>query len=225
MLIEKKHIPNVEKNPYAGGKPTVIVLHDCGNDKSTFDSEVSYMTNNYASSGIFAQYWVGDGGRIVELADPKYKAAGAGAKANPYAIHIELARTKDIEQFKKDYQAYIWLIRKLSSDFNIPLKLNDGKPGIVTHSYVSYKWGGTSHIDPDGYLLRFGVSLNQVESDIKGGLTVASQSVDKNKVSDWAKSAWEAQTKNGLFDGTRPGEPVTREELAVVITRLEAGAK
>ncbi|MFJ5621972.1 N-acetylmuramoyl-L-alanine amidase [Peribacillus loiseleuriae] len=38
---------------------------------------------------------------------------------------------------------------------------------------------------------------------------------DISKVSDWEKA-----TLNGYLDGTRPGAPITREEIAVVINRL-----
>lgn len=41
-----------------------------------------------------------------------------------------------------------------------------------------------------------------------------------NKVSSWAEKDWKEATENGYFDGTRPGEPITREEAAVVINRL-----
>lgn len=54
----------------------------------------------------------------------------------------------------------------------------------------------------------------------KEGKAVA-QERDINIVSPWAKSAWEATTKLGYFDGTRPGAPITREEMAIVIMRME----
>jgi len=44
---------------------------------------------------------------------------------------------------------------------------------------------------------------------------------DINVVSPWASTAWEAATKLGYFDGSRPGAPITREELAIVIMRME----
>ena len=43
---------------------------------------------------------------------------------------------------------------------------------------------------------------------------------DINKVSPWAAAAWEEATANGYFDGSRPGAPVTREEMAIVVNRL-----
>ncbi|WP_418026208.1 hypothetical protein [Paenibacillus sp. JJ1722] len=43
---------------------------------------------------------------------------------------------------------------------------------------------------------------------------------DINKVSPWAADVWEEMTKNGYFDGTRPGAAITREEVAAVINQL-----
>lgn len=39
-------------------------------------------------------------------------------------------------------------------------------------------------------------------------------------VADWAKGAWDNATAWGVLDGTRPTDPVTRQELAVVLDRL-----
>lgn len=41
-----------------------------------------------------------------------------------------------------------------------------------------------------------------------------------NTPASWAKDAWEKATKDGVVDGTRPTEPVTRQELAVILDRL-----
>lgn len=43
---------------------------------------------------------------------------------------------------------------------------------------------------------------------------------DITQVSSWAKTAWEEMTKNGYYDGTRPGATMTREENAIVMLRL-----
>lgn len=57
---------------------------------------------------------------------------------------------------------------------------------------------------------------------VKGG----SESVKETKerdvsvVSPWAASTWEEMTKNGYFDGTMPGAPITREQAAVSLNRL-----
>ena len=40
------------------------------------------------------------------------------------------------------------------------------------------------------------------------------------RVSPWAAEAWEKAAGKGVFDGTRPGGNITREQVAVVLDRL-----
>jgi CHAP domain. len=44
--------------------------------------------------------------------------------------------------------------------------------------------------------------------------------IEKKAVSKWAESAWKKLIKEGVFDGTMPKSPLTREQAALVITRL-----
>ncbi|RPK29884.1 N-acetylmuramoyl-L-alanine amidase [Paenibacillus xylanexedens] len=46
------------------------------------------------------------------------------------------------------------------------------------------------------------------------------QEKDINIPSKWAESAWTDLTSKGYFDGRRPGAPITREEMAIVLNRL-----
>lgn len=48
----------------------------------------------------------------------------------------------------------------------------------------------------------------------------AVQAEAAQKVSPWAKESWEKAVAGGVFDGTRPGGVLTREQAAVVIDRL-----
>ena len=41
-----------------------------------------------------------------------------------------------------------------------------------------------------------------------------------DKAAEWADEAWELAYKLGILDGTRPEDPVTRQELGVVLKRL-----
>lgn len=45
---------------------------------------------------------------------------------------------------------------------------------------------------------------------------------DIHKVSEWAAKDWDKAKAGGFFDGTRPGAPLTREEAAIALNRLEA---
>ncbi|MGX1832383.1 N-acetylmuramoyl-L-alanine amidase [Paenibacillus taichungensis] len=43
---------------------------------------------------------------------------------------------------------------------------------------------------------------------------------DINVPSKWAEATWAELTQKGYFDGKRPGATVTREELAVIVSRI-----
>lgn len=45
--------------------------------------------------------------------------------------------------------------------------------------------------------------------------------LSEKTVSDWAKEAWARASDKGLFDGTMPQAPLTREQAAVILNRLE----
>ena len=45
--------------------------------------------------------------------------------------------------------------------------------------------------------------------------------LSEKTVSDWAKEAWARASEKGLFDGTMPQAPLTREQAAVILDRLE----
>lgn len=61
-----------------------------------------------------------------------------------------------------------------------------------------------------GILITLGIDVHAAESAVDGENTPAA----------WAKDAWDKATKAGVMDGTRPTEPVTRQELAVILDRL-----
>lgn len=43
---------------------------------------------------------------------------------------------------------------------------------------------------------------------------------EKDIPAAWAKTAWDKATAKGVLDGTRPTEPITRQEAAVILDRL-----
>ncbi|MGJ9460277.1 N-acetylmuramoyl-L-alanine amidase family protein [Oceanobacillus sp. CF4.6] len=54
--------------------------------------------------------------------------------------------------------------------------------------------------------------INELRDLIKGDKT--------DEPSKWAKPIWDKKVKEGYFDGTRPKDNITRQEVAVVIDRL-----
>jgi len=47
-----------------------------------------------------------------------------------------------------------------------------------------------------------------------------SEETENEEVADWAAESWEKAVEKGILDGTRPTDPLTRQEFAVAIDRL-----
>ncbi|MDP1392035.1 N-acetylmuramoyl-L-alanine amidase [Lysinibacillus capsici] len=150
-----------------------VIAHESGNGNNTgpnaLENEIAYMNRNKAEA--FTSHWVGGGGRIVQIAPVGRLQYGCGSKANPLSYaQVELARTSDKEQFKKDYAAYIWLLRELAKEAGIPVVLDGAGNGIKSHRWITDNLKGTTHRDPYSYLASMGISEAQFKLDILNGL-------------------------------------------------------
>ncbi|WP_051923447.1 LysM peptidoglycan-binding domain-containing protein [Carnobacterium inhibens] len=182
FIIERQYITGLFKRELKD--TNLIIVHESGNENNTsldsLENEVNHMSTNHTAA--FTSHWVGSGGRIIQIAPTGLEQWGAGKPANFYAYaQVELARTKDLEIFKKDYKAYIWLIRQLADESNIPKILNKGfkvtDKGVKTHSWVTHNLGGTTHLDPDSYLNSWGISINQFKKDIEEGINTPNETL------------------------------------------------
>lgn len=153
--IESKFVNGLPRNPYKNGvgKPTAIVLHDTGNERSTLEGEISYMSRNWQAAFVHA--WA-NGKRIVETANTDYMCWGGGPGINPYAIQIELVHEHDKFSFLESldrwifyaaYQCYWYGIKPTDAT-------DDGVGTIWTHDAVSRFKGHTDHVDPMPYIMQ-----------------------------------------------------------------------
>ncbi|KOS61298.1 peptidoglycan recognition protein [Lysinibacillus agricola] len=150
---------------YALTAAKYVIAHESGNPNNcgsnALENEIAFMNRNKANA--FTSHWVGGGGKIVQVAPVNRVQYGCGPKGNPYCYaQVELARTNDTEQFKKDYAAYIWLLRELAK--------GAGCNGIKSHRWITDNLKGTTHRDPFSYLQSMGISEEQFKLDIKNGL-------------------------------------------------------
>ena len=150
-----------------------VIAHESGNGNNTgpnaLENEIAYMNRNKAEA--FTSHWVGGGGRIVQIAPVGRLQYGCGPKGNPLSYaQVELARTSDKEQFKKDYAAYIWLLRQLAKEAGIPVVLDSAGNGIKSHRWITDNLKGTTHRDPYSYLASMGITEEQFKKDILNGL-------------------------------------------------------
>lgn len=150
-----------------------VIAHESGNPNNcgpnALENEIAYMNRNKANA--FTSHWVGGGGRIVQIAPVGKLQYGCGPKGNPLSYaQVELARTNDKEQFKKDYAAYIWLLREHAKEACIPVVLDGTGNGIKSHRWITDNLKGTTHRDPYSYLASMGITEEQFKLDIKNGL-------------------------------------------------------
>ncbi|WP_082673671.1 N-acetylmuramoyl-L-alanine amidase [Lysinibacillus sp. F5] len=169
--VEKRLMSGLPNQPLTAAK--YVIAHESGNGNNTgpnaLENEIAYMNRNKANA--FTSHWVGGGGRIIQIAPVGKLQYGCGPKGNPLSYaQVELARTDNKEQFKKDYAAYIWLLRELAKEAGIPVVLDGAGNGIKSHRWISDNLKGTNHRDPYSYLESMGISEAQFKLDIKNGL-------------------------------------------------------
>jgi hypothetical protein len=145
----------------------------------------------------------------VEMCEPATIAYTGGASwtdKNPENTKTVVMRT---------YKSAVELFAFFCNEFNLD-PLADGV--IISHS-EAYKRGiASNHADVEHIWSTFGLTMAQFRQDVKTALTNAKNVSDS--VSDWARNAWEWAKKNGISDGTRPKNTVTREEAVTLLYRL-----
>lgn len=197
------------KCPYSMA-PEFIVVHNTANDASARNEIANMISNN---NQVSFHYAVDDKEIIQGIPENRnawHAGDGANGQGNRKGLSIEICYSKSGGKRFEEAE-------KLAAKF-IAYKLYEkgwGIDKVKKHQDFSGKY--CPHRTLDMGWQRF-LDMVQTELDkLKGGVNVTQ---DKNQPSPWAKEAWEWAKKEGLLDGTRPKEPITREEFAVVLKRL-----
>lgn len=158
----EKQLKNFTRFAYSDGvgKPRGIVIHETANDNSTIDSEINYMTNNWQNAFVHAFV---DRKQIIEIHPTDYGSWGAGPKANPYFVQVELVREKNKEDFYRSVNNDAYYAAYILKKYNLtPINAhNTGSGTVWSHDAVSRFLGGTTHSDPVGYFARYGYTFNE----------------------------------------------------------------
>ena len=222
VKIEKQIRPNT---PQVGVTPYgQIHAHSTGNPSSTAQNEADYHMRRPIESGFFSHV-VGNG-RVIQTAPVNRGAydVGGGWNAWGYA-QVELIEShKTQAEFEKDYKIYVELLRSLAKEAGIPLKLDSGNTGILTHEYCTYNQPNnkSDHVDPYPYLKKRGISREQFKKDVENGIsTGGASSVAK------AKYATEKGWYEVIKAGSRGYEPVfdDKERKKEKVTRFPVGTR
>ena len=136
----------------SSGNPSGVVIHDTGNENSTISSEVSYMKQNYSSTRVFVHTFI-DNQQILNIADTKYMAEGAGPYANPYFVQFEMPHEYTAASFANQLGNAAYYTAYILKQNNLPVTkgTKDGGGTVWTHAMISSYLGGTDHEDPISY--------------------------------------------------------------------------
>ncbi|MCD7132613.1 N-acetylmuramoyl-L-alanine amidase [Limosilactobacillus balticus] len=152
--ITKQILSIFEQRGYStsSGNPRGVVIHDTGNENTTINSEVSYMKQNYSSTQVFVHTFI-DNQQILNIADTKYMAEGAGPNANPYFVQFEMPHEYTAVSFANQVGNAAYYTAYILKQNNLPVTkgTKDGGGTIWTHAMISSYLGGTDHEDPISY--------------------------------------------------------------------------
>ena len=207
------HIPRSTPHNRRPGQvmtPQYITIHSTGNPSSTARNERGWLTNP-SNTRTASWHIVVDEKEAIEaipLNEVAWHAGDGGSgTGNRKSIGIEICESGDKQ-------------RTLQNAVKLVAKLLKERGWGVDRLHRHYDWSKKicPRIFYDGGKWTTWEQFRQaVQKELTGGGTVTQ---DKNQPSAWAKEAWEWAKKEGLLDGTRPKDGLTREEFAVVLKKL-----
>ncbi|MGI5927582.1 MAG: N-acetylmuramoyl-L-alanine amidase family protein [Thermacetogeniaceae bacterium] len=207
------HIPrNTPHNrrPGLSMVPQYITIHSTGNPSSTARNERGWLTNPSNTRTASWHICVDEKEAVeaIPLNEVAWHAGDGGSgTGNRKSIGIEICESGDRQ-------------RTLQNAVKLVAKLLKERGWGVDRLRRHYDWSKKicPRIFYDGGKWTTWEQFRQaVQKELTGGGTVTQ---DKNQPSAWAKEAWEWAKKEKLLDGTRPKDPLTREEFAVVLKKL-----
>ena len=210
ITIQRDYIAKGRKNRPGGvNSRRYITIHETGNKAATADAAThgTYLKSDSAEAAQVSWHYTVDDHAIVQhLPDGEtaYHAGdGADGPGNTTSIGVEICVNAggDFEASKRNTAA---LVRLLMGEYGIPLD------HVVQHNH----WNGkdcprTIRGTRGGWEAFLALCSREKPDQIIG-----------TPAADWAATAWEKAKSKGVLDGTRPTDPVTRQELAVVLGRL-----
>lgn len=161
--VKRSWVPELPKTPYLKGvgKYEGVVIHYTDNPGDNARLEANYVKINWKNA--FVHEFI-DADEIIQVADPDYKAWGAGKVANDRFIHLELCH----EYTRSDFEAsYKKLVRRAAeylfiNQLGVTSAKSDKSGTLWGHYHVSKYLGGTDHVDPIKYLAKWGVSWDDL---------------------------------------------------------------
>ena len=225
-------------------KPKGIMVHSTG----VAQPDVNVFLSACDIPGVFAcvHAFVHQGG-VTETLPWNWRGWHAGGGANNTHISFEILEpaghtykggamigydpVKNGPYFQQVYATAVELCAWLCEQYGL-----DPERDIIDHAEGHALGLASGHADVGHWFPKHGKSMDTLRADVKarlkGGepemtleqfdaaLAAREGEISARTVSDWARDAWEKAGKAGIFDGTAPGAPLTREQAALILERL-----
>lgn len=203
MEVKKQHLQREHKKRI--GKSLdfqYITVHNTANPDSSARDERAWLDNknNTSTTGWHIVVDEFEAIEAIPLSEIAYHAGdGKNGPGNNKSIGIEICESGN---YAKAEQNAIELIA------SILIERNWGTDRVKPHKH----WSGKQC--PRIILQYWDDFIKRIDEEIK--------KQKNSEVSSWAKEAHEWAIKNNISDGTRPKDPVTREEVWTMLFRLKA---
>lgn len=187
--------------------PIYLVIHFTSNKGDTAKNNVDYFAREIVKAS--AHYFVDETEIWQSVTDDTVAWHCGGSHyyhnecRNKNSIGIEICMNdKQGKVREKAIEHAAELARMLMDKYNIPIDR------VVRHYDVTHKLCPAPMVEDPARWKEFKKSLE-------------AKKMENNTPASWAKDVWEKATKAGIVDGTRPKDPITRQEIVVILDRLK----
>ena len=199
-------------------RPSRVVIHNTANDAPA-ENEIRYLLNRPEEVSF---HFAVDSQEAVQglPLDRNAWASGDGrGVGNMEGIHIEICCSlSGGERFQKAEANAAALTAQLLRQYGWGLdrvtKHQDYDGKYCPHRTLDLGWDRFLH------LVRQEMEGSGPEEDREAWARRRERERAALPASGWAQGAWQRAQKAGLFDGTAPRAPLTREQCALVLDRL-----
>lgn len=229
LTIKQDFIPVGRKNrPANPMKPEYVTIHLTGNKAATAtaNNHVSYLKSDSAANAPASWHFTVDDGSTIYQHLPTsengwHAGDGSNGPGNRKSIGIEVCEYDGINQ-NKSWANAAWLTAKQLMEHNLPLS------AVVQHN----KWSGKDCPKDLRAAGKWQWFLDLVAAEIKSldPLPQEKPIAGTGRFTDvpdnhWARKSVEKAAAAGIINGVSDGvfglgQPVTREQLAVIFDRL-----
>lgn len=208
--MEMTYMPAHSSNFTKGRTKAIdrIVMHYTGGNGDTARNNGKYFAG--ANRSASAHYFVDETSVVQSVKEGDTAHHAGNWDMNCRSIGIEMCSKKDSKGIYYIPDATVKraaeLVRELMAKYDIPVT------GVIRHYDVTGKRCPEPMV-ANAILWNNFKAMLTVEEAPKGHVVVTS-------ASEWAQAAWQKAADTGVMDGTRPFDPITRQEFAVVLYRL-----